>query len=71
MTALFYPGKAEAAKAGVHGGLLGLALVCLGYNAIAFALRRESHLARNCVLYGSLAAIEVYQVSKHREGARP
>lgn len=65
MTELFYPGKWEAAKAGVHGALLGLSVVCLGYNAIAYLLRREGHLARNVALYGAIAGIEAYQVTKH------
>ena len=65
MTELFYPGKGEAVKAGVHGALLGLAVVCTGYNLIAFCLRKDAHLARNTLIYGSLAALETIQVRKH------
>ena len=62
------PGNAEKFKAGVHLALFALASMCLGYNAMAYAARRERHLAVNVLVYGSLAAYEVDQVYKHLAG---
>lgn len=65
---LFHSGSCEPLKAATHGALGLLALVALGYNAIAFTLRREKHLAVNVVLYGALVGIEARKISHHRKG---
>jgi hypothetical protein len=61
----FHSGCYEGFKGGVHATLGALAVACLTYNGIAFAIRREKHLRRNVVLYGSLALIELVQVRRH------
>lgn len=66
---LLRSGDHEPLKAGVHGALGALALLCLGYNTAAFAVRRERHLARNIVLYGLLVAVEVAHVQHHCRAA--
>ena len=66
MTALFFPGRAEALKWSVHAGLFGLASVCAGYNLIAWTLRGDRHLARNSALYLAIVAIELTQMERHR-----
>lgn len=64
---LFQSGSHEPLKLAVHGSLGALAGVCLAYNAVAFLLRRERHLAVNVVLYGALVAIESRKVRHHME----
>ena len=67
---LFHSGNAEVTKTVVHGSLLGLATLCLGYNAIAFCLRRDRHLALNVAVYGALVALERKQVIRHLEAMK-
>ena len=67
MTKLFFPGESEGVKYAVHGGLFTLAAVCAGYNLIAWALRGDTHLARNSAIYAGLAALELAQMERHRE----
>lgn len=63
---VFHAGCREPLKASVHGVFLGAALVCLGYNLIACALRRERHLAVNVLVYGSVVWFETRAVAHHR-----
>jgi hypothetical protein len=58
-------GDAEEFKAAIHLGVFGLAIACLGYNAMAYGQRRQNHLLSNCVAYAGLAAFEVYQMNRH------
>lgn len=67
---LVQPGEAEGFKAGVHLGLFGLAVACLGYNVMAWGERRQSHLLRNVVVYGALAVYEGYQIKRHCDNRR-
>jgi hypothetical protein len=64
---MFQSGQAEPLKLAVHGSMGLLAALCCGYNAVAFALRREGHLAVNVALYGTLVALEARKVQHHRE----
>lgn len=66
---LFDAGHCEGLKGGTHAVLGTLAAVCVAYNAIAFCLRAERHLAVNVVLYGALTALE-YEMVKHHRRAR-
>lgn len=67
---LFDSGSHETLKGDVHAALGALALLCVGYNAIAFCKRGEPHLAVNVALYGALAAYELEMVAHHRRGVR-
>lgn len=67
MTKLFHPGESEPLKLAVHGGLFTLAAVCAGYNAVAWILRGDAHLARNAAIYTALSALELAQMERHRE----
>lgn len=58
-------GEAEGLKRAVHGSLGALAVVCLAYNALAWAKRRDRHLAVNVALYAALVAVEVRKVQHH------
>ena len=66
------PGEQEPLKLFAHS-LMGLwALVFVGYNARAWWIRREPHLARNVWIYGGLVCLEWYQASRHwRHAMRP
>lgn len=70
MTRLFYPGNGESVKYAVHGGLFTLAAICASYNAIAWALRGDRHLARNTAIYAGLAWLELAQMERHRDVLR-
>ena len=63
-------GEAERVKAGWHAALGVLALGCAAYNAAAWWVRRERHLARNAVGYAALVEFERRQVRRHREARR-
>jgi hypothetical protein len=52
-------------KAGVHAVVLGTAAVCALYNLAAWVTRRQTHLAVNTVLYGTLVAWEATHVRHH------
>jgi hypothetical protein len=58
-------GNCEPLKLSVHGGVLGLAVVCGLYNAAAWLVRRERHLAINTVLYTALSLWEHQHVMHH------
>jgi hypothetical protein len=59
------PGSCETLKAGVHGMALGLIAVMGLYNAAAWLRRRETHLAVNAVIYGTLTIWERRLVAHH------
>jgi|SRR5712671_3083238 len=63
-------GNCEELKLGVHGAALALAVVMSAYNAAAWLLRREKHLAINTALYSALTAWEFEHVMHHWR-ARP
>lgn len=67
MDRLLERGGAESFKCGVHLALFGLAVACLGYNAMAWSQRRQSHLGRNIVIYTALAAYEAVQTLHHQD----
>ena len=64
------PGNYESIKSMTHGLLGGLAVICCAYNSAAYYQRREPHLAQNMLLYGALALLEAYQLTKHAHRAR-
>jgi hypothetical protein len=49
----------------VHVAALGIAALCSAYNAAAWLVRREDHLAVNALLYGVLIAWEQRHVAHH------
>ena len=63
-------GNCEELKLGVHAGALAIAAVCTAYNAAAWLVRREPHLAINTVLYLMLIAWERQHISHHLETIR-
>lgn len=65
MTKLLENGCHEPLKAGIHGVLGAIGLVCFSYNAAAFAARRQQHLARGAMFYGLLVAVEIAKVRHH------
>lgn len=62
---LLRPGQHEPLKAAIHGALGVLAILCVGYNAAAWWMRREPHLLVNTCLYGSIVALEIMQIRRH------
>jgi hypothetical protein len=66
-TPIWESGCWERSKAGVHGAACALAAVMAGYNALAWFMRRERHLALNVVVYSIAACWEVKQTSRHVE----
>jgi hypothetical protein len=58
-------GNCEPLKLGVHAGMLGIAALCLAYNAAAWLSRRDTHLAVNTVLYSCLTIWEQRHVAHH------
>jgi hypothetical protein len=58
-------GNCEPLKLGVHAAALGIAALCSVYNAAAWLVRREQHLAVNAVLYAALIAFEQRHVVHH------
>jgi predicted Co/Zn/Cd cation transporter (cation efflux family) len=66
VTEFFHPGSGERVKYAVHGGLFTLAAICASYNAVAWCLRGDRHLARNTAIYSALAALELAQMERHR-----
>jgi len=63
-------GNCEELKLGVHAGALAIAALCCAYNAAAWLVRREPHLAVNTVLYAMLIAWEQKHISHHMEAIR-
>ena len=64
-------GNCEELKIGVHASALGLAVVMGVYNAAAWLVRRETHLAVNAILYTGLAVWEREHVAHHLAELRP
>ncbi|HYM22278.1 MAG TPA: hypothetical protein VEU08_03695 [Vicinamibacterales bacterium] len=64
-------GNCEELKIGVHAGALGLAVVMGVYNAAAWLVRREPHLAVNAIFYAGLVAWEREHVAHHLAELRP
>lgn len=62
---LLTAGEAELFKGGVHLCLFGLAMMCFGYNTMAWSQRRERHLLTNVFVYGGLAWYELHQLRRH------
>ena len=58
-------GNCEPLKASVHGIVLGTAALCALYNLAAWVARRQTHLAVNTVLYGTIVAWEATHVRHH------
>ena len=58
-------GKCEELKMGVHVGALGLFAVMGLYNAAAWLVRRERHLAFNAVVYAALIGWERQHIARH------
>lgn len=67
---LFDNGQREGLKGCVHGALGLLALVCCGYNVIAWVKRRDGHLVVNACVYGTLTAYEAAKVQHHCDSLR-
>jgi len=65
MTKVLECGNCEPLKVGVHAAALGIAALCGVYNAAAWLVRREQHLAVNAVLYAALIAFEQRHVMHH------
>jgi hypothetical protein len=63
-------GNREELKLGVHAGALMLAALCGAYNAAAWLVRRERHLAVNAVVYTVLVVWEQQHISHHMEAIR-
>ena len=62
---ILHCGNCEPLKAGVHGVVLGTAALCALYNLAAWVARRQTHLAVNTVLYGTIVAWEATHVRHH------
>ena len=63
-------GNREELKLGVHAAALGIAALCGMYNAAAWLVRRERHLAVNAVVYAMLVVWEQQHISHHMETIR-
>jgi hypothetical protein len=63
-------GNCEELKLGVHAGALALAALCGAYNAAAWLVRRERHLAVNTMMYAALVMWEQKHVARHMEAIR-
>lgn len=62
---IFHSGEQEHLKAGVHAASGALALLCAGYNVIAWTQRRERHLMVNSLAYALLTVWEAVKVRHH------
>ena len=62
---MLHQGRWELGKALWHGGLLLLFGGATIYNAAAWLVRREGHLARNAVVYGAGVAYEIPKIQAH------
>lgn len=60
-------GQAETMKGAAHVALGGLALLCAGYNALAYEVRvnKETRLLVNALIYSAVVGLEVVQVRRH------
>ena len=64
---LYHSGNAEVTKGAYHAAMGLLALGALAYNARAWWLRRESHLAANVAVYSTLVVLEARKTAHHWE----
>jgi len=64
---LWHRGNYERTKTCVHGAACALGLVMAGYNAIAWLIRRERHLAMHTAIYAAAVWWEVHQTGHHWE----
>ena len=62
---LLNKGSCEPLKAGVHAAALGLFAIMGLYNAAAWLVRRQRHLAVNAVVYSTLTVFEQKHVAHH------
>ena len=58
-------GKHEGFKASCHLVMMMLAGSFTLYNTVAYIRRRETHLAKNVIVYGALTALEILQATTH------
>ena len=58
-------GEQEEVKGAVHAAAGVLVLAMAAYNATAWCYRRQSHLALNAVIYGTVVAFEIKQTLHH------
>lgn len=65
---IWHAGTHEPVKRSVHATLGAMAIVCLGYNVLAWGARREGHLAINVGLYTALVWWEHRAVRSHQLG---
>jgi hypothetical protein len=63
-------GNCEELKLGVHAGALALAALCGAYNAAAWLVRRERHLAVNTMMYAALIVWEQKHIASHLQAIR-
>ena len=63
-------GNCEELKLGVHASALAIAALCGAYNAAAWLVRREPHLAVNALLYLTLIAWEQKHIAHHLQEIR-
>jgi hypothetical protein len=63
--AVLHCGNCEGLKLGVHATAFALSFVMGAYNAAAWLIRREAHLAINAALYAALMAWEQQHVAHH------
>lgn len=62
---LLRSGEAETFKACYHAGLCAFVAGAFLYNAAAFVLRRDRHLAINAAVYGAATVFEARKVRHH------
>ena len=64
---VLHAGNCERLKATTHALAMGIAAVCAAYNAAAWIVRRQRHLAFNAVLYTAATVWEAGHVRHHLE----
>lgn len=69
--AVWQCGCFERVKAGTHAAACALAVLMAGYNALAWVMRRERHLAVNTISYVLAACWEVKQTKHHLDRGSP
>jgi hypothetical protein len=62
---ILHCGNCEPLKASVHAVVLGTAALCALYNLAAWVARRQTHLAVNTLLYGTMVVWEATHVRHH------
>jgi hypothetical protein len=63
-------GEREGVKGGVHGAACLIASAMAAYNAVAWCLRRETHLGINAIVYSLAVGWEVKQTMHHLQHLR-